>query len=266
MVRVLLLAAGSGMRYKRNIAGPKCFTEFERVRLIDYQLKLFKDFEIQDLAFATGYMQESMLDFGLPTFYNDEYFTSNMVGTLAKAIKFFDFQNDLIISYTDIIYEPKVLKNLISDSRDFVVVADSNWENLWKIRMHDYMSDVESLVVDQNNALIEIGLKNPPKYKVCGQYIGLIKLTPSAQRKFVQELKVIFPDVENISAALCANISMTELFSGLIKKNWKIYVCWINGGWLEFDTLDDKIAYESNSKTKNFKDIFSSNWYQIKHS
>ena len=45
---------------------------------------------------------------------NEKYKTTNMLYSLFKLKKFFDGNNDLIISYGDIIYKNRVLKKLIN--------------------------------------------------------------------------------------------------------------------------------------------------------
>jgi hypothetical protein len=40
-----------------------------------------------------------------------------------------------------------------------------------------------------------------------------------------------------------------------------INVCWVNGGWLEFDTENDKMRYEENKNSEVFKGIFNRGWY-----
>ena len=261
MPKILLLAAGSGERYKRDILGPKCLTYFDGVRLIDYQLQLFKDFGIKEIAIVTGFMPETISDIGVPAYHNDEFRNTNMVTTIYKAIDFFDYKDDIIITYTDIIYEPKILSSLIASTGDFVIVADRNWETLWQLRMTDYMSDIESLLTDDSNRITDIGSNSPPKDKVAGQYIGLIKLTPIAQKNFVIALNKAFSSYSSTVSSPYAQYSLTQLISELVQHDWEINVCWVNGGWLEFDTENDRISYEENKNSEEFKGIFNRGWY-----
>ena len=98
-----------------------------------------------------------------------------MVYSLFCAYKYLNkFKQDIVISYSDIVFDKSIFKTLKS-SGNFLVVY-SEWLKIWKLRMNQskIMHDAETLVVKKNN-LISIGnkiKKKMPKY----QYTGIIKL------------------------------------------------------------------------------------------
>ena len=91
--------------------------------------------------------------------------------------------NTCIISYSDIIYENKVLKSLVESENLIDVVVDKEWKRLWEIRMENPLDDAESLVIE-NNKIKEIGFKTIDYNQIQGQYIGLIKFS----KEIVQEI------------------------------------------------------------------------------
>ena len=55
-----------------------------------------------------------------------------MVYTFFNTIKNFDNNQDIIISYSDILYNYKDLKNLIKSKKDITTLIDFNWKKTWK--------------------------------------------------------------------------------------------------------------------------------------
>ena len=106
---------------------------------------------------------------------NNKYNETNMVHTLFCAET--EMDDDLIISYSDIIYTRNVLKSLIENNNDIVITIDKNWLDLWKIRMTNPLIDAETLKINDSGNIDEIGKKPESYIDIKGQYIGLIKLS-----------------------------------------------------------------------------------------
>ena len=109
------------------------------------------------------------------------YSKTNMVYTLFCAES--EMDDDLIISYSDIIYNKEVLKQLIRNKHDIVVTVDKDWFELWKIRMDDPLIDAETMKLDSDKNIIELGKRANNYNEINGQYIGLIKLSNSLKLK-----------------------------------------------------------------------------------
>lgn len=249
MKRVLILAAGIGKRFRRHTSGPKALVNFQGRPLIEHILYSLKkcDFHEENIAVVSGFEREHIEPYFCKVFYNHSYATTNMVGSLYAARDFFDGSSDLIISYSDIVYEPRIIQSLCQSKGHLVISSDSNWRNLWRLRMENYLLDIESFDVNESGELIEIGEPKPNEINVKGQYIGLIKVGANLQRNFVLEIEKCFSDSpENISHSKLSQISLTEFLQRLIKLGWKIDISSNKGGWLEFDTEQDLVIYERN--------------------
>ena len=93
--------------------------------------------------------------------------------------------DDVIISYGDIVYKDEVLQKLIDSNENISVVVDKNWKEYWKARMDDPLSDAETLKI-KDGKIIEIG-KKPYHYgDIEGQYIGLIKFSKEIITEIIQ--------------------------------------------------------------------------------
>ena len=65
--------------------------------------------------------------------------------------------DDVIISYADIIYKQSVLEQLLNSSSDIIVSADREFLRYWKLRLANPLDDVESFVVNDAVASLQLG-------------------------------------------------------------------------------------------------------------
>ena len=117
---------------------------------------------------------------------NEKYKTTNMLYSLFKLKKFFDGNNDLIISYGDIIYKNRVLKKLINSREQLSTVIDTDWYSYWKLRMENPLDDAESLKLDKKYYITDIGKKVKNLKNIRGQYIGLTKISKNITKKILK--------------------------------------------------------------------------------
>ena len=159
-----------------------------------------------------------------------------MIWSLNKAIEFLN--TDTLISYGDIVYSPKILKDLIGCNADIGVAVDMNWKSYWYERFEDPLTDAETLKFKKGTFIIdEIGKTNNIS-EIEAQYIGLIKLTKNGVIKLRKSL------LKTINAGQLSGIDiksayMTDFIQHLI--NDKILVTGVPfyREWLEIDTIND---------------------------
>ena len=171
-------------------------------------------------------MYKEIEKYGLNTILNDNYASSNMVKSLFFNDNFYNnLDEDLIISYGDIIYEYKNLIKLLSSKTDISIIVDLNWINLWKIRMDNPLNDAESLLINENDQIIEIGQKVTSYSKIQGQYTGLILV----KKKKIQEIRKYYLSINNGSLD---NLYMTDFIQLLINNGNKVNAVKVKGGCL----------------------------------
>ena len=172
------------------------------------------------------------------TFIENKYFRqTNMVYSLCLAKKYFN--KDTIITYSDIIFDENIIKNIYKKKNNILPV-NKQWKDLWLKRMkkRDIYNDAEDLQIKYNQ-ILQIGtkIKNTlPKY----QYMGIIKINKYSLIKFLK----IFNAYNN------PKISFTEFLNYLIKKhkfNFKVYKN--SKYWYEIDNEIDLKFTEKQLKT-----------------
>jgi len=155
----------------------------------------------------------------------------------------------VIVSYGDIIFEKQILENLIKSKDEISVVIDLNWRKYWKIRFDNPLEDAESLILDGNDYIKNIGQKVKSADQIQGQYIGLIKFEKKGLENlvnFYETIKKISSDSKNpLNDSLPFEKSyMTDLLHGMINNGYSLKALKIRGGWLELDSINDYEVYQ----------------------
>ena len=252
-MKAIILAAGEGKRLRPLTNDrPKAMVKLFGMSLLERQIYTFRECGIEDIIVVTGYKDETIDFTNIKKYKNFDYASTNMVETLFCAENEMDEQ--IIISYGDIIFEKKVLTSLINSDEDYSVVIDKNWRKYWESRFTDPLIDAESLILDSMNNIIEIGQTTKNIDDIQGQYIGLMKFQGSGLkflRNFYQKTKE--KAKKSGENPLNPNIDfeksyMTDFIQGLINAGCKIKAISINNGWLELDNNDDYRIYNEMYK------------------
>ncbi|STQ86784.1 phosphocholine cytidylyltransferase family protein [Helicobacter muridarum] len=248
-MRAIILAAGFGSRLMPLTKDmPKCMVKYKNKRLIEYQIQALIGAGITDIAIIGGYKFDVLKNYLgqayplLQTFYkNPKFDSTNMVTTLFCAKEFlskcFQDKHDIIISYSDIVYFINTVKKLSSSNKPLSIVIDRDWQNLWKERFENPLSDAETLKINDGK-IIEIGKKPNGYDEIQGQYIGLFKIGWEFLDSVINAYDGL--DKEKIyDGKDYNNMYMTSFLQILIDKFNNAYPIDIHGGWCEIDSSSD---------------------------
>ncbi|HIC76841.1 MAG TPA: phosphocholine cytidylyltransferase family protein [Candidatus Dadabacteria bacterium] len=249
-MRALILAAGEGSRLRPLTENkPKALVELCNKSLLERQVATLKIAGISDIAIATGYRGEQIQKLGFDCYHNPDYASTNMVNSLFNALPFLEKKGDLIVSYGDIVYQLDNLEKIITSDAAVSVMIDKQWLKYWQLRFIDPLSDAESLILNDDCTIKELGLKTQNYNDIQGQYIGLIKVRGdklTALINFYQDLaRQKLSNIKDFN-----NMYLTDFIQLLINANWDVGATCVNGGWLEVDSLEDLNLYEELAKDK----------------
>jgi len=219
--------------------------EYNEKPIIRHIVDTLKECGIDDIAIVNGYkklvLEKYLQDDNIQMFTNEKYASTNMVSTMFCATEFFD--DDLIVSYADIVYNRTILKALLDSKADFSVVVDKEWEKLWSLRMDDPLSDAETLKIE-NGRIVELGKKASSLSEIQGQYIGLFKISKNSINK-VMDYYLSLDKTAIYDGQDYDNIYMTSLIQLIIDNVMRVEPVCINSGWVEIDSISDLEAYGS---------------------
>ena len=230
--------------------------------LLDWKVNLLKKYGISDIIVITGYMSEK-INLKQVRFYKNNLFeTTNMVETLFCARE--EFDDSLLIIYGDIIFEEKILEKILKSEDEISVVIDQNWKEYWKIRFNNPLDDAESLSLDKNGFIQNIGQKVNDIDDISGQYIGLIKFSKNSIQKILMFYDKMKEESKNGKNPLNENLSfeksyMTDFLQAMINSGFKIKGIPVKNGWLELDSINDYETYQKLFNSGQIQKFFNLN-------
>lgn len=231
------MAAAQGARMRPlTDERPKCMVSYQGLPLIEHVVRALRHNGVHDIVAVRGYKPEALRCPGLRFYDNPDYLTTNRVHTLFCAER--ELNGDVIISYSDIVYSPSVVRRLIDTQADFAVVVDRDWRRLWQERMDDALDDAETLRLDYRGNIIELGKRATSYAEIEGQYIGLMKVSAAAWPKLHAFHAALDRDADYDGKDF-DNMYMTTFIQAVIDRLMPVKAVPINGGWLEIDVPSD---------------------------
>ena len=242
-IKAIILAAGLGTRLRPLTDDrPKCLVEIEGRSLLDRQIATLLGCGIRDLLVVAGHAAERIERPGVAKIINRRFQDTNMVASLFEAEAAMSGDSDIVISYGDIVYERRVLQKLQETAGGVCVCVDRNWREYWSARMGDPLADAETLKTGSDGRLVELGRKPNSYDEIEGQYIGLIKFAAS----HVPAICALYHSLDRCALYEGNSVDrmyMTTFIQMLIDREFDVRPVFIDGGWLEVDSLDDLALY-----------------------
>ena len=237
---LIVLAAGKGSRLPKKFRSkPKCMVEINGKTILEHNESFFKKFKTKYIILGYKHKMSDKLikKLKFKKIINKKFKSTNMVFSLFKSKKFIN--QDVVISYGDVIFNYKIFKQL--KSKGNILPVNKNWLKVWKNRMsfNKISKDAETLKIKKNK-IFEIGntiQKNKfPKY----QFMGLIKLE-----------KKSFFSLFNFFKKQDKKIDFTNFLNASIKNRViELRPSIYNSFWYEIDSKKD-IEYTSRSINYN---------------
>ncbi len=239
--KALIIAAGLGSRLKKHTKNlPKCMLDFGGKTLLQRQLDSYKKCGIKDISIIRGYKKEKINYKGIKYFENPDYENNNVLNSVFYAEKVIN--GNIIISYSDILFDPSVVQRALDSVHDISVVVDIDWRGYYVGRKDHPISEAENVIFNSNNEVEKIGKINTGKEEVHGEFIGMIKLSNRGADLFKQHfnrLKKIYWNKPFQRAKIFQKAYLTDLIQELVDIGVKVHCVIIESGWKEIDTVED---------------------------
>ena len=191
--------------------------------------------KINKIAIIKGFKSNKINFKKVKYFYNKNYRNNEQLDSLFKAQTW--FTDDLLITFSDIIYEDSIIKKIIKSRYSFTIAIQKNWKKKYKKRF-DHPTDQADKVFIKNNKIVNIGKKLSIK-KVNGEFLGIFKIDKNMCDKFIKHYKILKKNKRT------NKLQIHHFFNYLIKKRIDIKPTFVNGKYMEIDTFNDyKIAKE----------------------
>ena len=247
-MKIIILAAGSSTRLSKEILDmPKGLLKINDKSIIEIQLDLFKKNQLSDITIIVGPNKEKFKFKNVNYVLDDDFQNHDILGSLmaSKSI----INDDILISYSDIIFDENILRSMLDFKGDIGIAVDLYWEKNYVNRIQHPKSQADNVLL-QNNKILKIrkNIKESKSTQNLGEFIGLIKLSKNGAKIFVEKFNHLikshkgkFHDAQSFKTAY-----LTDMLQELIDLNFDVEPIICSGKWCEIDTPEDLQAARKN--------------------
>ena len=171
---------------------------------------------------------------------NKDYENNNILNSIFYGEK--AINGNVIIAYSDILFESSVVRRLLDSDHDISVVVDIDWRGYYVGRKEHPLAEAENVIFNSNNEVIKIGKIATEKQEVHGEFIGMMKLTHGGAEIFKQNfhrVKKLYWSKPFQRAKTFQNAYLTDMIQELVDIGIKVHCVIIERGWKEIDTVED---------------------------
>ena len=237
----LIIAAGLGSRLKDHTKNlPKCMLDFNGKTLLQRQIDSYKKNGINNISVIRGYKKEKINYKNINYFENTDYKNNNVLNSIFYDEKVIN--GEIIISYSDILFDSYVVKRALESTHDISVIVDIDWRGYYVGRKDHPISEAENVVFNSNNEVVKIGKINTGNEEVHGEFIGMVKLSNKGTEIFKEHfhrLKKTYWNKPFQRAKIFQKAYLTDFIQELVDIGIKVHCVIIEGGWKEIDTVED---------------------------
>ena len=244
-IHAVILAASQGFELQEITEHiPKSMIRINGKTLLEKMLGMLQDRGIKDISVIRGYKKEAIQFPNVTYFDNEHYQSTSELASLMLATK--KIEGMCVISYGDIIYRKHVLGNLLDEEGDIVVVVDAAVERRQHLRKSDFVRCTRPYTrnYDEDPAFLRDvkfqQIVNGERFD--GEWIGLMKTNARGSETVKATLEKLSQRND------FTKLNMSDLLNQILSSGLTVRVLYIEGHWLDVDTVEDvgrSIAYSS---------------------
>lgn len=240
-MKIIIIAAGSSTRLAKEIPNvPKGLLKISDKSIIDFQLDLFKKNHLSDVTIITGPDKKKFELKDVNCIQDYEFQNHDVLGSLmaAKSI----MNDELLTSYSDIIFNEKILHSMLDFKGDIGIAVDLDWEKKYVNRTQHPKNQADNVLMENNKILrVKKNIKDCKSTQDIGEFIGLMKLSKKGAKIFVEKFNhlIKFHKGEFHDAPSLEKAYLTDMIQELVNSGVLVEPIIINGKWCEIDTPQD---------------------------
>ena len=218
---------------------PKTMVPIRGLPILAHIMDAYNTAGIKDISVVRGYKKEAVNLPHLTYVDNDDFAATGELDSLLKALKAKDHHDqDIIISYGDVLFNSYIPQALLQEKEDFVIFVDSDWqEKTSYTRLGGFAECTAPNSRKAFNAQIHLKQLGTDVHHehIHGVWMGFLKVSASGASQLQELLPNLLAAPDNRKAG------MATLFQALLKNNQPIRVLYTVGHWLDINNLDDVI-------------------------
>ena len=249
-MKVIIIAAGSAQRLgPQTKKMPKGLLDINGKSILERQIEILKNNNIKEIIIITG-PHKDKFNFGKVKYIEDSEYKKHDVLLSLMAAKN-EIKGDIITTYSDILFDEKILQQIIKSKVNIGIATDMNWKQKYENRTEHPKSQADNVIIE-NNKIVKIkkNILKISKNQKNGEFIGIMKFSKKGSEIFVRE----FNKVEKNKPSPFHNSKtfekayLTDMIQELIDQNITMEPIIVNGNWCGIDTLQDLENAKNNYK------------------
>ena len=238
-MKTIIVAAGDGTRIANEFKDvPKSLIPINGKTIFERQKDIFEKNNISEFIVITGPEYNSK-DIGVKYIKDYENKNHDILGSLLLAKEY--FKGDIIISYSDILFEEEIIKQLIAAKGDIVIAIDLNWKKEYENRTEHTVLEAENVLINDKGEISTIKKNIDDNDKIVGEFLGLIKMTEKGSDIFLKKINDLqknhvgkFHNAESLEKGY-----LTDMIQEMLDASIEITPLFISGKWCVVDTKQD---------------------------
>ena len=239
-MKAIILSAGFGSRLGDLTKGiPKSLVDVNGKSIIQRQIETFRNNGIKEIIVIVGPHKEKFQLNDVEYVIDKNFHEHEQLSSLMTASKY--FQNDIVISFGDVIVDNKIMKQIVESTYEFGIAVDLNWEKNYVNRDQHPKSEADNVLFDKEDNVLEIKKNIQKPDSKIGEFAGITKLSKRGSdillKKF-NELKKSHNGRFHSASSLKQSI-IPDMIQELIDSEINVEPIFISGKWCEIDTPQD---------------------------
>ncbi len=249
-MKVIIIAAGSAKRFGSQTKEiPKGLLDINGKSILERQIDILNNNNIEEIIIITGPHKEKFNFDKIKYIEDSEYEKHDVLLSLMAAKN--EFKEDVITTYSDILFDEKILQEVLKSKADIGIAIDLNWEHKYENRTEHPKSQADNVVIENDKIIrIKKNISKISNNQKNGEFIGIVKFSKKGADVFIKEFNKVeknkpkpFHDAKTFEKSY-----LTDMIQELIDQDIIVKPIIVDGNWCEIDTPQDL----ENAK-KNYK-------------
>ncbi len=240
-MKAIIIAAGSAKRLGDETRElPKGLLDINGKSILQRQIDILRECGIQEIIIIRG-PHRKKFEFDKITYVDDlEYQGHDVLLSLMAAKE--KISGDVITIYSDILFDKKILNQIINSKVDIGVATDMKWEEKYENRTEHPKSQADNVIIQDSEVVkIKKNISTTSENQKNGEFIGIMRFSEIGSKKFVEVYNQLEKNRSNPfhDAIMFEKAYLTDMIQELIDQKISIKPIIVDGDWCEIDTLQD---------------------------
>ena len=194
---------------------------------------------IEEVVVITGPYAEKFPSIDVNYVNDAKHNEHDILGSLLVAKDY--IQGNIVITYSDILFDENVLRQIIQQKCDIGIAVDMDWKQAYEERTLHPLTEAENVLLDDNKNILKIQKNIKSNTDMVGEFLGIIKLSSHGAKILTDKFEYLLANHTGTfhSAISLKKAYITDLIQELVDSKIIVTPILISGKWCKIDTIQD---------------------------